>query len=422
MLKKQALRCAFLVLVQVTFLSPFGFAQEEKSKKTLPEPQKGIYGEYVSFFERVYNTMDQNYYMPVNRKTFDVFINRFDNEIYGKSPHKEKKSNFILWRSAAYLVDDLKAKDDIFSAFMPPKPAKEFAQKVLGQKIDLGIEGKLIAEGFLVARVEPRSDAYLKGLRSDDIIVAIDGKPTAGLEEKAIQDLLTPLVDTKVQLAYVEHGTKIQKTIEVVSQEYYKQTVFMIPIDIPRVYCLQIQSFNRKTSEDMFNFLSVINKEKDTSLIIDLRGNPGGPPLAAQELSAFFLTPGQALAYFQKKGHPKAMLKVPEIPEDERYSGPIAILVNKGSGSASELFSGILQKYRHSVLVGGRTAGKVLLKSMFDYDDGSMVLLVTARGYFADDSVFDFQGLMPDYLVEDEKADLIHLAAEHLKEAGTTKK
>ena len=109
------------------------------------------------------------------------------------------------------------------------------------------------------------------------------------------------------------------------------------------------------------------------------------------------------------------MLSVPEISEEYRYPGPVAVLVNKESGSASELFSGILQKNKRAVLIGTNTAGKVLLKSMFNFDEDSMLLLITARGHFADGEVFDFNGLVPDYAVQDEKADLIRYAAEKLQ-------
>ena len=99
----------------------------------------------------------------------------------------------------------------------------------------------------------------------------------------------------------------------------------------------------------------------------------------------------------------------------------MVILVNKESGSASELFSGIMQQYGRAVLIGTNTAGKVLLKSMFNFDDGSMLLLVTARGYLYNGAVFPFNGLTPDHIVSDDKMDLIRLAANYLKAQSYSK-
>ena len=379
---------------------------------------KGVYDQYVECLERVYQTMDENYFRPVRREDFQRFKTKFDNEIYVKIGKKDEKSNFVCWRSAAYLVDHLKDSQDSFSAFFPPKAADNYEKKVLGEMIDLGITGTLTEKGYLVTFVEPRSDAFSQGLLEDDIILAIGGKSVLTLPEDEIQKSLTPLINTKVSLRYLDHKTQKQKTIKVLSQEYYKQSVFMVPVDVPGIVCLEIRTFNRKTAEDLFRFLSLAEQKEVMGLILDLRGNPGGPPLAAQEISAFFLPAGQEFAYFQKKGQPKAMLSVPEIADEFRFAGPVVILVNKDSGSSSELFSGVLQRFKRAVIMGTNTAGKVFLKSMFHYDDGSMLLLVTSQGHFADGSVFDFNGITPDYPLSDEKADLIHIAANYLRSQG----
>jgi len=150
-------------------------------------------------------------------------------------------------------------------------------------------------------------------------------------------------------------------------------------------------------------------------LILDLRGNPGGPPLAAREIASFFLPGGGEFAYFQKRDQPKASLDVPVIPDQYKYDGPMAILVDEGSGSSAELFSGILQRRHRAVLLGKNTAGQVFLKSMFPFEDESMLLLVTARGHHPDGAVFSFSGLTPDRLVEEgESVDLIQTASIYL--------
>lgn len=412
--------CGLLVFGAVVRVLAASAIPETKDVSSVSRIEKEIYDGYIQCFERVYDTMEKNYYRPVARQAFDRFIAKFDKDIYGKLDKKDERSNFICWRSSAFLVDFLKDQEDTFSAFFPPAAAQKFEQQVvLGQKVDLGIEGKLVSNGFLVTLVEPRSDAYAKGLKADDIIQMINKTDIVSLKEEVIRDMLMPLIDTTVVLDYLDAGTKALKTMEVVSREYVKQTVFPIPVDVPGVYGLGIKSFNRKTSDDLFRYLSIIEKYKGTCLILDLRGNPGGPPLAAQEISAFFITAGQELAYFQKKGQNKAMLTSPSIPEEYRYSGPIAILVDKKSGSAAELFSGFMQKHKRAVLIGENTAGKVYLKSMFPFDDGSMLLLVTARGHYPDDSVFNFEGVVPDVSVTDEKINLIQFAAEYLKSQKT---
>ncbi len=372
------------------------------------------YREYVDFFKEVYQTIDKNYYYGVTRQDFSKFIFKFNTRIYGKLQDSGKSRDYIKWRSAAYLMEDLKDSEDIFSAFMPPTAAATYEKTALGKRVDLGIEGTLGPEGYFVSFVEIRADAYEKGLRKNDIILAINDTLVTTLSQQDVRDLLVPLEGETVVLRYFDDSKQAETTLEAVSREYFKQGVFMVPVDVPGVYCVELQKFNRTTGEDMTRFMSTILEEGGTGLIIDLRGNPGGPPLAAREISAFFLPPEEDFAYFQRKNRPKSTLDVPQIPEEFHYKGDIVILVNESSGSASELFTGILQRRGRATVMGTNTAGQVLLKSMFHFKDKSMVLLVTARGFHPDGTVFSFDGITPDEKITGEEPDLIAYAADYL--------
>lgn len=393
----------------------------EAKRETSPAPPMD-YKQYLEFFEKVYSTMSENYYFPVTREGYDRFITMFDTRIFPQLQEENKTANYVKWRSAAYLVDYLKDKEDIFSAFYPPKAADDYEKEALGKRLDLGIEGEITPDGYLVKRIEPRSDAFEKGLREGDVLLAITKKDVKKLTLPEIQDLLTPLENAVVALEYRSLAENIIKTIEVISKEYFKQSVFMIPVPVPGVFCLEIEHFNRMTSDDMTRFMSYILDKGESSLIIDLRGNPGGPPLAAREISSFFLTPDEEFAYFQRKGGPKSELYVPRIPERFRYHGEMVILVNEKSGSASELFSGVLQAQGRAVLMGTNTAGQVFLKSMFRFDDDSMLLLVTARGFRRDGKVFPFKGLEPNVRMTDPEHDLVMYAAQYLAQRREIKK
>ncbi|MBP9854000.1 MAG: hypothetical protein KBD53_03930 [Candidatus Omnitrophica bacterium] len=385
-------------------------------KASIETKDPATYQSYIDFFEKVYTLMNENYYKDIDRKEFDRFINVFNTKIYKELEETGKSDDFVRWRSAAYLIDFLKQKDDIFSAFYPPEPAKEYEATALGKKVDLGIEGEKIMQGYRVKFVEPRSDAYEKGLKENDLVLSIDGTLSDSLTLERINELLTPLEGSTISLVYLDGTTQQQHSIDLVSKEYFKQGVFNVPIPVENLYCLQIKRFNRMTGEDMLRFIKYFSLQGPMKgLIIDLRGNPGGPPLAAREISSFFLTGGDEFAYFQKKDQPKASLDVPVIPPELHYDGPLVILIDKGSGSASELFSGVLQNRKRAVLMGQNSAGQVFLKSMFPLDDKSMILLVTARGYQPDGQVFSFNGLTPDRVInEQEQPDILKYAVSYL--------
>ncbi len=377
------------------------------------------YKEYIKYFEQVYKVFEDNYYLKPDRETYNFFIKNFNEKIYAQLKGEGKSDDYVKWRSAWYLVDALKSKEEKFSQFYPPKPAETFKKEALGQQVDLGIEGKKVDLGFLITRMEPHADAYAKGLRENDIIVALDGHSLVALTQAEIEARLTPLADTKVGVSYISHEDKSIKVAEVISKEYFKQTVFLYPVAVPGVFCLDIPKFDRMSGEDLFRFLQVIQKQNPKGLVIDLRGNPGGPPLAAREMSAFFLKGGEDFAYFQKRGADKALLDVPVIDDSLKFQGPIVILVDENSGSASELFAGIMQFRRRAAVIGTNTAGQVLLKSMFPLEDGSMVALVTAPGYYPDGTRFSFNGITPDKIINGAPKDgLINLAAAYIAQSA----
>ena len=405
-----------LVVVFLCFGVPTAIAAVQVERTPVFVSKESLRDGYVAYFEELYNKMDANYYFDLQRSDFVRFMKAFDTKIYPSLLLEKKSSDYVRWRSAAYLVDFLKQPDDQFSRFLPPKPAEKFAQEVYGQKIDLGIEGRMEGEGFVVTFIEPRSDAYEKGLREEDLLVRLDEKDVLKLGLDKVKSMMVPLAGASVKIDYIDALNRKPHVIAPVSKEYYKQTVFMKSTGVPDVYCLEIQKFNRKSNEDMGRFLPVLAAKHPKGLVIDLRNNPGGPPLAALLISAFFLPNNELFAYFEGRHKPRSELIIPRLPLQFHYDWPMVILVNKGTGSASELFSGIMQSRKRAVVIGQDTAGQVLLKSIFDMSDGSSFAMVVARGHFPDGRAFPFDGVKPDEVVPAEvPADsMIENAAKYL--------
>ncbi len=391
-------------------------SQKSKSAIKAAKKSKNFYQEYIDFYEHIYKTMDENYYQGVSRDVFNEFIKDFDSKIFPQLKEERKSEDYVKWRGADILIKRLKSEEDIFSGFYPPQPAQEYKQTAYAVRIDLGIEGDLTPDGFKVSQVEPRSDAYTQGLRIGNLILKIDGQDLRSLKQEDVNTLLNPVKDSKVAINYLDTTENRERNITVISQEYIKQTVFIHPVPIEGVFCLEIRRFSQKTFEDLIRYMDFIRRDsRMIGLIIDLRGNPGGPPLAAREISSLFLPSGKNLAYFQRKGHRMDILDVPPLPPKYHYDGPMVILVNEGSGSSSELFAGSLQRQGRAILMGTNSAGQVMLKSPFTLDDGSMILLVTARGYYPDGGVFSFSGLIPNkYIKEEEHIDPVSYAAKYL--------
>src|SRR5205085_1609025 len=100
-----------------------------------------------------------------------------------------------------------------------------------------------------------------------------------------------------------------------------------------------------------------------------------------------------------RKKKPPVMMTSPS--HEIAFKGPIDILINHGTGSAAEMFSGVMQAKKRAKLIGSTTAGATYLKSIYDFEDKSSIFMITSLTFFFDRRVFPENGLTPDIQVQD---------------------
>ncbi|MDD4294511.1 MAG: S41 family peptidase [Candidatus Omnitrophica bacterium] len=356
------------------------------------------YQKYLNFLDDVYSVMRDNYYRPVSQDTYLRYIQRYKTSVLDKID----TSTFIptiAQRGAGLMIEALKTREDHFSTFIPPKIAKDYSNKIYGYKPDLGITGELApAKGFLVNHVQKHCNAYKKGLRKNDIILAINNIELAPLSISEIENLLNVQLETTLDIKYSEHLTREIRNINVLCEKYFKETLINLPVKIPNAICLKLASFNQETHNDLKEYIKNINQKEIKLLILDLTDNPGGPPLSVREMSGFFLPEGSHLFYYKKKNVPEFGLIVPA--SKIKYTGNIIVVINKKSGSAAELLAGTLQAYKRAIIIGAsESAGFAFLKGTFNFDDGSMLAIITGDSYLFNGKKISTEGITPDIII-----------------------
>ncbi len=411
--EKKTLNYIFLLIfVSALLLPSLGVSGKlEKENSAYPEH----YQPYLDFLEKVYKTMNQNYYQPVSKQVYNIYIEKYKKSVLSKLPPTHHKIDRIAYIGAGLMVENLKNSDDEFSSFIPPKEAKEYSKKVYGYAEGIGITGSKIPKGYLIEDIEIRSDTYEKGIRTGDIILKIDGIKIASLSEDELHKSLHPPLGSIVNLEVFHPPVEKTTQYKVECKKFFKETVSGLPTEIPHVFCLRIEKFNKKTAEDLKRYISDFLNDKIELLILDLRGNPGGPPLAVHELSGIFLKPETKLFYYKKRKKIVAALTAPE--SEIRYQGRLAVLINKGSGSASELLAATFKEYDRALICGKeKSAGFTFLKHAFDFDDGSMLTLITGFAYLADGTKLGTEGVQPNYPVPEETSDTLQFILNKFKE------
>ena len=239
--------------------------------------------------------------------------------------------------------------------------------------------------------------AERQGVRSGDKILEVDGEPTS--EMNLMEAVLKVRGDkgTTVTLLILHQGETTPVAIEIVREEIKLDSVYldMLPDDIAHI---QITHFAERTPVELTEALNDALQSGAWSIILDLRGNPGGKLHVVVDVADEFLDGGIILYAADGEG---------DIIEDFPASSgglathlPLIVLVDGGSASGSEVLAGALQDHERATLIGTITYGKGSVNILHELSDGSALYVTTARWLTPDLHLIEGVGLTPDIEVE----------------------
>ncbi len=226
----------------------------------------------------------------------------------------------------------------------------------------------------------PDSPAFRAGLRFGDKIIAVDGAAVSGAPSAVVRDKVRGKKGTLVRLT-VERADTLKTEIVEIRRNRVPQP------SIPDAYLLRqgvgyvdlTEGFNYTTVEELNHALDDLRGRGMTSLILDLRGNPGGILEQAVRVAEKFLPPGNTIV--TQRGRFPIDNRTWKSTNKAAESFPLVVLVNDGSASASEIVAGALQDYDRALIVGENTFGKGLVQSVINLPNGSGLTLTTAKYY-----------------------------------------
>lgn len=295
---------------------------------------------------------------------------------------------------------------DPYSNYLAPSRLRHISEELSGSYGGIGVTVTRHEEGLLMMSIRENGPAAEAGLVAGDVIVAVDSVPLESLTLEEASQLLRGKAGTKVLVSVF--GDAPGDTLEV------KLTRRLIPLmHIPYagllpegVAYIRLLGFDAGATDDLESALDSLDIVSSSvrGLILDLRGNPGGLFEEAYRTASLFLDEGAMVVGTQ--GRSRWDKREFFADGGDRTNGtPMAILVDGGSASASEIVAGALRSAGRTVLVGDTTFGKGLVQGYFRLLDGDGLRLTVARYYFADgsylgavDSTSDQErsGLVPD--------------------------
>jgi carboxyl-terminal processing protease len=297
---------------------------------------------------------------------------------------------------------------DEYSTFLTAAQLTDIYSQIDGNFVGLGVELKAHEHALLIVNVIPGSPAAKAGIQKADRLTSVAGRSTHDLTTDQAADLLQGEAGTTVELVAVSGEERPRRLV--VRREHVEvpsiEDAKLLDAEAGVAY-LKLSVFQKTTAKDLDAALWKLYREGMKSLVMDLRGNPGGLLTSSVEVADKFLEQGSIVS---TRG------RSPQ--EDFNYSAqkqgtwrvPLVVLLDGESASASEIFAGAMRDHRRATIVGTRSYGKGSVQGIFPLTVGNTgVRLTTAKFYSPNGHPYSRVGVEPDIYVRSAEKPILSI-------------
>ncbi|WP_422930923.1 S41 family peptidase [Singulisphaera sp. PoT] len=310
-------------------------------------------------------------------------------------------SQSVSLGSAAVILEFAFAACDMlddYTSYLTPDKLDDLYAMIDGNFVGLGIELKLDKEGLRLVGVIRGGPAFESGLKIGDQITRVGGQSVKGLSLDEAAGKLQGTEGTTLALTILHNdGTKqeyriVRRHVEVESVAQSK-----IIDSANKIGYIQLTGFQKNSTEEIDNAISELRKEGMQSLVLDLRGNPGGLLNVAVEIAERFIDKGIIVS---TRGRAAGQTQVYRAQAKAYWTMPMTVLIDRDSASASEILAGALKDHNRATILGQRSYGKGSVQSIFTLRSAPAGLkLTTAKFYSPKNRPYSEQGVEPDITV-----------------------
>ncbi|MBT8138112.1 MAG: S41 family peptidase [Gammaproteobacteria bacterium] len=306
---------------------------------------------------------------------------------------------------------------DPHSAFLNSQEYREIRINTSGNYTGVGLEVNIEDGQVVVVSPIDNTPAHRAGMQPGDILMMVDGYPI----EQDLEDTVARMrgePGTPVRLTVAREGADDLLHFNLTRARIQMTSVRSAMLE-PGYGYIRISQFSESTSRDLARaVLDLVERSDDTlsGIVIDLRNNPGGVLEAAVDVSDAFLDDGEIVSASGRAV--EADFSMTANPGDISRGARLAVLINSGTASASEIVAGALQDHDRAVLLGSRSFGKGSVQTVMPLSDGRAIKLTTSRYFTPSGRSIHESGIMPDVELETSGSDAVD-ASRWLQEATT---
>jgi len=310
-------------------------------------------------------------------------------------------------------MDAMLSSLDPYTTYIPESEMEDFKLMTTGEYAGIGSLISKHGDDIIIA--EPYKDlpADKAGLKAGDVFVEINGIKINKKETSDVSNLLKGQANMPLTIKVRRPGVKKLIEKEVIRAEIQLKSVPYFGMLEDSIGYINLNQFTNKASGEVRNALRELKEKNAKSIILDLRGNPGGLLDQAVDIVNLFVDKGEDIVSTKGKvSQWDKVYKATKVPMDTEM--PIAVLVSRGSASASEIVSGAIQDLDRGIVVGQRTFGKGLVQTTRNLSYNSKLKVTTAKYYIPSGrciQALDYShrnedgsvGKVPDTLINDFK-------------------
>lgn len=283
---------------------------------------------------------------------------------------------------------------DPYTVYLNKKDFQQLSEMTVGSFGGIGIVfGKRGNDYVVISALEDNPGAKA-GIKSGDIITAIDDKSTREMNMEQVANKIRGKYGTIVTLELKDKEGKLRK-VNVVRAEIKNPSVAGQLLPNTKIGYIRIAIFNENTGDDFAQKYAELEKQGMQALVLDLRENPGGILNAGVDVARMLVPKGPIVSVVDKNGN-----KYEETSSLEKVKYPLAVLVDHGSASAAEIVAGAIKDTKSGKLFGTKTFGKGSVQSVYRLDSNTAVKITVAKYYTPSGVSIHNVGIEPDVKVE----------------------
>jgi carboxyl-terminal processing protease len=354
-------------IIRLIFVFVFLFGQASLARDESTQPHSEDIYKNLDLFSKVLYLIEKDYVEPV-------------------------KGQELIYGAIKGMLGTL----DPYSVFLTPEVYKELKVDTVGRFGGVGLE--ITLQNGVLTVVSPIEDtpAARAGIRPGDRIIKINGKSTKGMDLADAVGRMRGSQKSKVTLTLRRLGVKAPFDVHLKRETIKIKSVKAEALPGGIAY-LRLTNFQEKTTEELntaIQGLAKNSKGKITGMVLDLRNNPGGLLEEAVRVSDLFLSSGVIVSTKGRQG----FSEVRKANPDAEYPDiPMAVLINEGSASASEIVAAALHDNKRAKLFGVKTFGKGSVQTVVDLGEGTGLKLTIAKYYTPADKSITGTGVTPDF-------------------------